>query len=569
MEKNDQLHNMRHSAAHLLAQAVVELFPDTILTIGPVTETGFFYDFLPSKNFKEEDLEKIEAKMRELVKRDYKIVGKEVSKDEARKLFKGNKFKLEIIDQLAEGDSVSIYSQGDFFDLCKGGHVESTGKIKHFKLTNISGSYWRANREGEQLQRISGVCFLTKEELDAYLQHLEDVQKYDHRRLGKQLDLFSFHDEAPGMPFFHQKGLAIYNKMIDWLRYARGTAYQEIKTPLIMNESLWKTSGHYDNYKEHMYFTSADEVPCCVRPMNCPGSILVYKDRPRSYRELPLRLSEFGFVHRFELSGVMHGLFRVRAFTIDDAHHYCTMEQIESEVIFVLKLIEKVYSKFGFNKIRIALATRPEKYIGSLEVWDQATNALKRALEANKIDYKIQEGDGAFYGPKLEIKVEDAMGREWQCGTVQVDPFMPMNFGLEYVDADQSRKTPFILHVAIYGSLERFMGILLEHFKGNFPFWIAPLQARVMTITDGQDAYANDIVNALLHAGIRVEKDHSGDQISAKIRRAQVDKVPWMLVVGQKEMDQKTITLRHPDGKQEFGLSLETLLERAKALNAF
>ncbi len=568
MEKHDHLYNLRHSAAHLLAHAVHELFPGTLPTIGPVTDNGFFYDFLPVKNFKEEDLERIEQKMHEIAKRGYKIVGDQVPKAEGRKLYADNRFKLEIIDQV-EGDTVGIYHQGNFFDLCKGGHVEALAEVKHFKIVGISGSYWRANREGTQLQRISGVCFATKEELDAYLKHLEDVQRYDHRRLGKQMDLFSFHDVAPGMPFFHHKGQVVYNLLVDYLRSVRGTAYQEIKTPIIMNESLWRTSGHYDNYKEHMYFTSAEDISYCVRPMNCPGSILVYQERPRSYRELPLRLSEFGYVHRYELSGVMHGLFRVRAFTIDDAHLYCTVSQIEQEVINVLKLAQTVYSKFGFTNVKMAISTRPEKYIGTPEVWEQATQALRGALDKHGVEYAVQEGEGAFYGPKIEFKVFDAMGREWQCGTVQVDFFQPMNFGLEYIDSDQTRKKPVILHVAIYGSMERFFGIMLEHFKGLLPFWLAPLQVRVLTITDAQLDYANDVVQQLLSRGIRVERDDSGDQISAKIRRAQVDKIPWMLVIGQKEVDQKTLTLRHPDGKQEFGLTLESVLARVEELNKY
>jgi len=524
--------------------------------------------FLPVRNFKEEDLAVIEARMHELAKKDYKIVGRQVPKDEARQLYKDNPFKLEIIDQI-EGETVGIYRQGDFFDLCRGGHLDSIGKIKHFKLTGISGSYWRADREGTALQRITGVCFATKEELAAYLKHLEDVQTYDHRRLGKQLDLFSFNELSPGMPFFHHKGLIVYNKLIDYLRHLRGSDYQEIKTPQVVNESLWRTSGHYDNYKDHMYFTSVEDTSFCIKPMNCPGSILHYKEKPHSYRELPWRLAEFGFMHRFELSGVLHGLMRVRAFTMDDCHIYCTVEQIEQEVFRSLELAQKLYSKFGFNDIKLALSTRPAKYIGSEEVWDVATNALKQALEKNGKPFVIQEGEGAFYGPKIEIKIQDAMGREWQCGTVQVDFFMPKNFELEYVDSDQSRKTPVILHVAIYGSLERFFGIILEHFKGHLPFWLAPVQIRVMTITEQQDAYAAEVLQGLRDAGLRVERDLSSDQISAQIRRAQVEKIPWMVVIGQKEVDAKTLTLRHPDGKQEFGLTLEAFVARAQELNKY
>lgn len=564
-ETQDYLHNLRHSAAHLLAQAVCELFPGTLPTIGPVTETGFFYDFLPLKNFKEEDLTVIEKRMHEIAKRNYKITGSQVPKDQARKLYKDNRFKGEIIDQV-EGDTVGIYYQGDFFDLCKGGHVQTVGEIKHFKLTGISGAYWRADRQGTALQRISGICFATQEELDAYLKHLEDVAMYDHRRLGKQLDLFSFHEVAPGVVFFHDKGLKIYNTLIDYMRFLYGQDYHEIKTPMIMNESLWHTSGHYDNYKENMYFTQTEDVSFCVKPMNCPGSILFYKERPHSYRELPLRLAEFGSVHRRELAGALHGLFRVRAFTQDDAHHYCTVEQIESEVTALLKLAQRVYSKFGFSNVVMALSTRPEKSIGSDEPWVQATQALKNALEHNKISYTVEEGEGAFYGPKIDMKVHDAMGRAWQCGTIQVDFIQPMNFGLEYIDSDQSRKRPVIIHRAIYGSVERFLGILLEHFKGHLPFWLTPVQVRVLTITSDIKVYANYILQTLLQHGIRAELDASHDQISAQIRRAQVEKVPWMIVLGKKEEDQKTVTLRHGDGKQEFGLTIDVLVQRAKEL---
>ena len=569
MEEQNYLHNLRHSAAHLLAQASLELFPGTLPTIGPVTENAFFYDFLPVRNFKEEDLAVIEAKMHEIAKRNCKIVGDQVPKDEARKLYHNNPFKLEIIDQVP-GDTVGIYHQGStFFDLCKGGHVDALGEVKYFKLTGISGSYWRADRTGTALQRISGVCFETKEALDAYLQRLEDLQMYDHRRLGKQLDLFSFQDVAPGMPFFHAKGLKVYNTLINYMRFLYGNDYQEIRTPLIMSETLWRTSGHYDNYKENMYFTNIDDAPSCVKPMNCPGSILYYKERPHSYRELPLRVAEFGHVHRHELAGVMHGLFRVRAFTQDDAHHYCTIDQIEQEVTSLLKLAQRVYTKFGFTDITMALSTRPDKFIGDVEIWDRATEALRKALEVNGISYIVQEGDGAFYGPKIDMKVHDVMGRGWQCGTIQIDFFQPMNFDLEYIDSDQLRKKPVIIHRAIYGSIERFLGIVLEHCKGHLPFWLAPVQMRVMMISQGQAEYAQGVVKALSAEALRVELDQSGDQISAQIRRAQVEKIPWMLVIGQKEVDQNTVTLRHPDGKQEFGLTLDVLMARARELNAY
>ncbi|MFH1643772.1 MAG: threonine--tRNA ligase [bacterium] len=568
-DKNEKLYNLRHSAAHLLAQAVLEIYPGTKLTIGPVTEYGFFYDFLPRENFKEEDLPKIESKMHELAKQNLPIIGKEVSKKEALKLFKGNQFKEEIIEKLPETEKISIYSQGDFFDLCKGGHVKSTGDIKYFKLTNLSGSYWRADKQGMPLQRISGVAFETQKYLDDYLEMIEQAKKYDHRRLGKQLDLYSFSEYAPGFPFFHGKGLIIFNKLVEYMREVQKNDYQEIKTPIILSEELWKISGHYDHYKENMYYTLIDDKPYCVKPMNCPGGILLYREKPRSYRELPLRVSEFGLVHRHELSGVLHGLFRVRAFTQDDAHVYCMPDQIEQEIIKILQLSKKIYNKFGFEKIEMGLSTKPEKAMGSDELWEKATNALKRALEHEGIKYRLQEGEGAFYGPKIDMNIQDAMGREWQCGTVQVDFFLPQNFDIKYIDSDQTRKTPVMIHRAIYGSLERFIGILVEHYKGRLPFWLSPVQIRILTITDEQKEYAKEILNKFKEKDVRVELDESNDQISGQIRHAQEDKLPWMLIVGKKEQENQTVTLRHPDGKQEPNLNVDDLIQKAVELNKY
>ncbi len=562
----DKLFAMRHSAAHLLAHAITELFPGTILTIGPATEEGFFYDVLPTRNFKEEDLPVIEAKMHEIAKRGYPITGGQVPKDEARKLYVNNKFKNEIIESIP-GETVGIYRQGDFFDLCKGGHVTSIDEIKYFALTGLAGSYWRADRTKDVLQRISGVAFLTQEDLDAYHKRVEDAKLYDHRRLGKQLDLFSFHEEAPGMVFFHPKGLQIYNALIDYSRKMQNADYQEIKTPIVLNEALWHQSGHYDNYRDNMYFTKTHDESCCVRPMNCPGSILVYNERPHSYRELPLRLSEYGLCHRYELSGVLHGILRVRAFTQDDAHIYCTMEQIVEEVMKVLTLANTMYKRFGFDNVTLVLTTRPEKSIGADEGWDYAIRSLQNALEQAGAPFTIKAGEGAFYGPKIEMHIQDALHRSWQCGTIQVDFFLPENFDMSYIDSDQSRKRPVIIHRAIYGSIERFLGVLLEHYKGAFPFWLAPVQARILVITDGQRSYAAEILQKLKQQNIRVEVDETGDQISAQIRRAQMDKIPWMLVLGKKEQEQQTVTLRDLAGKQEFGLTLDTLIERAQTLN--
>lgn len=557
----NHLHNLRHSAAHLLAQAVQDLFPGTKMTIGPVTEYGFFYDFLPVHNFKEDDLPRIEDKMRELAKKNYAITGKQVPKDEARKLFASNPFKLEIIDEIP-GETVGVYWQGDFYDLCRGGHVDALGEIKYFKLMAISGAYWRGDREKAALQRISGIAFETQKELDDYLNSLEEARLNDHRSLGKQLDLFSFHHEAAGMPFFHAKGMTIYQKLLGFMRSLQRDTHQEIKTPFVMSESIWHRSGHYDFYKDNMFFAQAQEDHYCVKPMNCPGATFVYQERPRSYRELPLRLAEFGQVHRYELSGVLHGLFRTRTFTIDDCHIFCTLEQLEDEIAASLARAQKTYKAFGFEKVRMALSTRPEKFMGSEQDWEQATDALKLAFDHRGIEYKIQEGEGAFYGPKIEIKIEDAMGREWQCGTVQVDFNMPINFDLNYVAADQSKKRPVMVHVALYGSIERFFGIILEHFKGKFPFWLAPVQLRILPITDKQHGYAEELEKLLRSHGIRAEIDASGDQLGAQVRRAQLDKIPWMLVVGGKEAEARTVTIRYLDGKQEAGVSIQGLLEK-------
>lgn len=565
MDRKEQLHNMRHSAAHLAAQAILELFPETLLTIGPVTETGFFYDILPPRNLKEEDIPVIEKRMHELVEKNYKFVGKQMPKAEARPLFEHNKFKLELMDGI-DAPTVGVYWQGDFYDLCRGGHVDELGEIKYFKLTGLSGSYWRADRAGQPLQRIHGVAFLSQQEMDDYFRKIEEAKMYDHRVLGKQLELWSFHDECAGMAFFHPKGLRIYNKLVEYSRKIQAEyGYQEIKTPLIVNEQVYKTSGHYDFYKDNMYQTVIDEVPHWIRPMNCPSCALLFGERPHSYRELPLRYSEFGHVHRYELSGVLHGLFRVRSFTQDDAHVYCTLDQVGQEVTNMIELAKRIYARFGFN-VQMKLSTRPEKYMGSLEWWEMATDALKDAFEKNNLEYEIAEGDGAFYGPKIDMKIKDAMDREWQCGTIQVDPNLARNFKLEYVQSDQTREFPIVLHRAIFGSLERFIGVITEHFKGHFPFWLAPEQVRVLTITAEQQPYAQEIAAALRSMNLYVEIDSSNDKITAQIKKAQLDKIPWMLVIGAKELENKTITLRHNNGQQEFGLTLDQLKAKAEEL---
>ena len=564
MEINN-LYKIRHSAAHLLAQAVLELFPGTLITIGPVTEEGFFYDFLPpeGKSFKQEDLSKIEAKMRELAEKNLPIEQKEISKKEALELFKDNPFKIELINDLPV-ETVGLTVQGDFADLCKGNHVESTGKLKHFKLLNISGSYWRADRKGQALQRISGIAFSSAKELREYERKKEEAAKYDHRKLGKELDLFSFHEEGVGFPFFHPKGQQIMLAMMDYIRKELAKEeYKEIKTPIILSESLWHQSGHYQHYKPNMYFLKIDEQNYAVKPMNCPGCILVYKTRPHSYRELPLKLSEFGLVHRHELSGVLHGLFRVRAFTQDDAHVFCTSDQIEQEILNIIKFVQRTYNHFGFENIEFILATKPKDAMGDPQLWEKATNALKLALENAKISFDIDEGGGAFYGPKIDIKIKDSMGRSWQVGTIQVDFFMPKNFDMTYINKEGKKERPVMIHRAIYGSFERFLGILLEHYKGKLPFWLAPVQVKVISVSDEQLPYAQEVAKKLKETGIRTEVIESSDPLQAKIKVAQLEKVPWMIIVGNREVENKTATLRYRDGKQEPGLTIDQLVQKA------
>ncbi len=567
MEQKKDLAILRHSAAHLLAHAVSELYPNTKPTIGPATTDGFFYDFLPEQNFKEADLPKIAQRMSEIAQRGLPIEHKEISKKEARELYKDNQFKMELINKL-EDDMVGLATQGDFYDLCKGGHVTNTNLLKYFKLLGISGSYWRADRSGQPLQRIAGTAFATPKELRLYEKRCEEALKYDHRKLGRELDLFSFNEHGPGFPFFHPNGKIIINLLISYLRKLLIKAdYKEISTPAMLNVELWKQSGHYDHYRDNMYFSEIDEKTYVVKPMNCPGAILVYKSHPRSYRELPLRLSEFGHVHRHELSGVLHGLFRVRSFTQDDAHIFCTPDQIESEVINVATMAMKLFAQFGFKKIKVGLSTKPDNAMGDAALWEKATNALKSALEHAGIEYTVYEGDGAFYGPKIDFMIEDSMGRSWQCSTIQLDFCQPQNFDLQYVTPKGTKAQPVMIHHVLYGSMERFFGILIEHYKGKFPFWLAPTQIKLLTITDDQMPYAQELEKKLKNADFRVVLDKSNDPISGKIKHAQLQQIPWMLVLGAKEVENKTVTLRYRDGKQEHGLSIEQLLEKALESN--
>jgi len=565
MPHND-LHILRHSAAHLAAHAILELFPNTLLTIGPATEEGFFYDVLPEKNFKEEDLVAIEKRMKELADKNYAITHTDISKADALKMYANNPFKKELIADIP-GETVGLSVQGDFKDLCRGGHVVSTGDIKHVKLLGISGSYWRADKSNQPLQRIHGTAFFTAEELSDFEKRQEELLQYDHRRLGKQLDYFSFHEDAAGFPFFHPKGQQVLMVLMDYMRKLhKQFDYKEIATPTVLNADLWKRSGHYEHYKENMYFTEIDETRYAIKPMNCPGSFLIYGHRPRSYRELPLKLAEFGHVHRFELSGVLHGLLRVRAFTIDDTHIFCTLDQVQQEILTILEIAFKVLKKCDFTHIDLALSTRPAKSLGTDTEWNAATKALEGALTSFGKPFTIQEGEGAFYGPKIEIVIKDAMGRSWQTGTVQVDFFQAHNFDLTYVSSAGTHERPVIIHQAIYGSFERFFAILLEHYKGHLPFWLAPVQIRILTITDDQMSYAEQLYERFKTAGFRVEVDPSADKITGKIKSAQLAKIPWMLVIGGKEKESGTASVRYLDGKQELGLSIETLLERARDL---
>jgi threonyl-tRNA synthetase len=567
-EKN-QLYKIRHSAAHILYQAVARIFgKDVKQAIGPVTENGFFYDLLAPSQIKESDLEKIELEMRKIVSENFLIIGRQVSKDEARQLYQNNPFKLEIIDRI-ESETVGIYTQGEMFDLCQGGHTESTGEVLHFKLTAIAGSYWRGDKNNPQLQRISGIAFETAEDLKKYETQLELAKKYDHRITGKEQELFLFLKEAPGMVFFLPKGFIVYNLIIEYVRtLLKKYNYLEVKTPVLMKEELWHESGHYENYKENMFFCTAGDEKYCLRPMNCPSHILLFKEGLRSYRELPLRIAEFGLVHRFELSGALHGLYRVRSFTQDDAHVFCSEDQINAEIHSQLKMALEIYGKFGFDKISVAIATLPDKSIGDDASWEKATSALSKALAEAGLEYSIAAGEGAFYGPKIEIFMEDSIGRKWQFGTIQVDFALPERFKAQYVAADQSRNTPVMIHRALLGSMERFLAICLEHYQAKLPFWLAPVQFKILTINTAQIEFGNQVLNQFLAAGFRGEVDSSTETISAKIRETTVAKVPLMFVIGAKEVEAQTVTIRYPDGKQKFGVTIEECLVLMKELSS-
>jgi threonyl-tRNA synthetase len=559
---------LRHSTAHLLAQAVKELFADAQVTIGPVIENGFYYDFSYKRPFTPDDLAAIEKRMHEIAKRDLPVHRRVMPRDEAVKFFSGmgEKYKAEIIASIPDKEAISLYGQGDWIDLCRGPHVPSTGKLKTFKLMRVAGAYWRGDSRNEMLQRIYGTAWGKKEDQDAYLKMLEEAEKRDHRRLGTQLDLFHMQEEAPGLVFWHPKGWALWQQVEQYMRRVyRENGYHEVRAPQILDRSLWERTGHWENFRENMFTTSSENRDYAVKPMNCPGHILIYNKGVRSYRDLPLRYGEFGSCHRNEPSGALHGLMRVRGFVQDDGHIFCTEDQILDECVAYTALLQKVYRDFGFNDIIYKVATRPAKRIGSDESWDRAEQALEEALRRSGVDFSISKGEGAFYGPKIEYSLKDGIGRVWQCGTMQVDFSMPGRLRAEYVAEDNTRRTPVMLHRAIVGSFERFIGILIEHYAGAFPLWLAPHQAVVMTITERQDGYALKVKNELLNQGLRVISDLRNEKISYKIREHSLQKLPYQVVVGDKEMQAETVAVRTRSGEDLGAMSLERFTARLQA----
>jgi threonyl-tRNA synthetase len=565
----DGLDTIRHSTAHLMAMAVQELFPGTQVTIGPVIENGFFYDFGTERPFADEDLRRIEEKMQEIVKRDLPIRREEWSRDEAVDLFDklGEKFKVEIIRDIPGDQVLSIYRQGEWFDLCRGPHVPSTGRLGAFKLLSVAGAYWRGDERNAMLQRIYGTAWADQKELDEYLKRIEEARARDHRKLGKELELIHFSHFAPAMPIFLPKGTVIYNELIDFVRaFYRRDGYSEVVTPLIWDTELFKISGHYDNYRDNMFFSHIDEREYGVKPMNCPGHTQIFAMERRSYRDLPIRIADFARLHRYERSGVTHGLARVRSFAQDDAHLFVTPEQIGPEIDRELRLIKEMYDVFGFTDVRFALSTRPEKRVGTDAMWDEAEAALEKALKKNGIDYTINPGEGAFYGPKLEFQVTDAIGRPWQLATVQLDYALPERFQLSYVGADNSEHRPVMIHRAILGSLERFIGIIIEHFAGAFPLWLAPVQVAVLPVSEKFLDYGDEVGREMQRAGLRVQVDRSNEKLGAKIRTAQLQKIPFMLVVGEKEAQNRTVALRKRSGGDQGSMTIEEVVVEAKRL---
>ena len=556
---------MRHSCAHIMAEAICTLWPEAKLVYGPIVEDGFYYDIDLDETIRPTDFENIEEQMRQIIKADSPFIKKEMTREQALEKMAGDKYKTDNINR-ADGDMITFYSRGTGFeDLCRGPHLPTTGKVVSFKIMSVAGAYWHGDPTQKMLQRIYGTAWANKKDLDDYLYRLEEAKKRDHRILGKQLDLFSFHDEGPGFAFMHPNGMVIWNAITEfWRDVHRKYDYSEIKTPIILNEELWHKSGHWDNYKENMYFTDIDEVTYAVKPMNCPGGCLVYKSNQHSYREFPMRVAELGLVHRHEASGVMHGLFRVRQFTQDDAHIFCIPEQIEAEIIGVIKLTFELYKAFGFEDFHIELSTKPEKHIGSDEIWETATGALIAALEHQKIDYKINEGDGAFYGPKIDFHVRDCLKRSWQLGTIQLDFSMPQRFDMVYTDKDNTEKNPVMIHRAVLGSFERFIGILIEHYGGSFPLWLAPEQVRILTISEKTNDYAKTVGQKLKQQLLRCTTDLSNEKIGAKIAKAHAEKIPFMLVVGPKEAETQSVNVRMRGSKANKTIAMDDFLTMAK-----
>ena len=555
-----------HTASHIMAYAIQELYPDTKFAIGPSTETGFYYDLDLEHRFVEEDFKAIEDKMKEIAKKDLPVEKIEISREEALKYFKekGQDYKVELINDLPADEKITMYKIGDFLDLCKGPHLLSTKKIKAIKLLSIAGAYWRGDSNNKMLQRLYGIAFEKQSQLEEYITRREEAEKRDHRKLGKELDLFSMHEEGPGFPFFHPNGMILRNNLLNWWRGVLDeNGYGEILTPIILNEALWHRSGHWDHYKDNMYFTKIDEGDYAVKPMNCPGSILVYNSNNHSYRDLPIRLAEYGIVHRHELSGALHGLFRVRTFTQDDAHVYCLFSQVEDEVFKMIDLADYLYSTFGF-KYSIELSTRPDDYMGELDAWNLAEESLKEALEEKNLPYTINEGDGAFYGPKIDFHLEDAIGRTWQCGTIQLDFQLPENFDLTYVDENGERQRPVMLHRALLGSVERFMGILIEHFAGKFPLWLSPVQVEVIPVSDKFKDFAESIADKLHAAGLRVHLDGRAEKVGYKIREAQVKKINYMLVIGEKEETSGKLSVRKRNGEEVQDVDVDEFIASLK-----
>ena len=555
---------LRHSISHIMAQAVKRLYKDAKLAIGPSIENGFYYDFDIENPLTVEDLEKIEQEMNNIINENLKFERMDVSREEALKLMeeRNEPYKVELINDLPEGEKISLYKQGDYVDLCRGPHIPSTKYVKAFKLTSVAGAYWRGNEKNKMLQRVYGVAFKDKTSLETYLHNLEEAKKRDHRKLGKELKLFTFAEEGPGFPFFLPKGVILKNTLIDfWRKLHYEAGYVEVETPIMLNKKLWETSGHWYHYKENMYTSMIDGEEFALKPMNCPGGMLVYKSEAHSYRDFPMRVGELGRVHRHELSGALHGLMRVRAFTQDDAHIFMLPDQIKSEIKGVVELIDKVYSKFGF-KYHVELSTRPEDSMGSDEEWNLAEDSLKGALEELNLDFIVNEGDGAFYGPKIDFHLEDSIGRTWQCGTIQLDFQLPQRFELEYVGSDGEKHRPIVIHRVIFGSIERFIGILIEHFAGKFPTWLAPVQVKVLPISDKFNDYSEQIKNELEKNGIRVEMDYRNEKIGYKIRESRNERVPYIVVVGEKEENEKKISLRSRKNGDEGSLELKELIDR-------